>query len=193
MSRKAVTVALILGTATLATLAGTASLIDFETAPGRPPLPPAVWPVNAKIKRAKDRNQIVVVAHPQCGCTQATLRELSDVSGPALSVLVFRPNPQSDWSKDRIGQLVQDIPGATAEWDDAGEGARLFGSSTSGSVLLYGPNGNLLFHGGITQSRGHAGANRGLSQLKLAIQTGQPSMLKSPVFGCSLLGPGAST
>ena len=182
-----------LGMAAIATLAGAAALIDFDTAPGVSPKPPAVWPQRSKVARSEGSRQLVVIAHPLCDCTAATLQELSKISGITLSVLFFRPDAHSGWLEGRAWERVRQLSGATAQWDDGGREARLFGSVTSGSVLLYGKSGELLFHGGITASRGHTGQNVGLSELERAIQTGVPSTASTPVFGCSLLTAGSQS
>ena len=41
-----------------------------------------------------------------------------------------------------------------------------FGVATSGQVLLYDPNGELRYSGGITRSRGHPGANAGRAAIE---------------------------
>ena len=67
---------------------------------------------------------------------------------------------------------------------DGVEAAR-FGAKTSGQALLYAADGRLLFHGGLTPSRGHEGDNEGLRRVT-AILDGKAARDESPVFGCSL-------
>lgn len=52
------------------------------------------------------------------------------------------------------------------------DGAELsrFGFRTSGDTRLYAPDGALVFHGGITASRGHEGDNPGQSAVLAAVQ-----------------------
>ncbi len=56
---------------------------------------------------------------------------------------------------------VESIPNSTLLPDVDGVWLKTFNVKTSGHVLLYHPNGNLLFSGGITASRGHEGDNSG--------------------------------
>jgi hypothetical protein len=65
--------------------------------------------------------------------------------------------------------------------------ARRFAAMTSGHALLYGPNGHLLFSGGITFARGHSGDNPGCDAVIALITTGENESRTAAVFGCSLL------
>jgi hypothetical protein len=71
-------------------------------------------------------------------------------------------------------------------WDEGGAEARRFGATTSGHAVLYSPDGRLLFRGGLTGARGHAGDNANLDALA-AVLDGAPSPhINVPVFGCPL-------
>jgi hypothetical protein len=61
-----------------------------------------------------------------------------------------------------------------------------FGAETSGHTLLYGADGRLLFSGGITASRGHAGENAGESAIIALVNHQTPLRSQTLVFGCSL-------
>jgi hypothetical protein len=71
--------------------------------------------------------------------------------------------------------------------DADGSEARRFGAETSGHTLLFDPNGSLLFSGGITASRGHAGRNAGESAIIAAVNGKRTDRTGTPVFGCSLI------
>ncbi len=78
------------------------------------------------------------------------------------------------------------MTGVDVSFDEEGLLAQKFGVETSGHVLLYDGNGQLLFSGGITGLRNHEGANAGRDAL-LAFSQGQSHRLKeTPVFGCLL-------
>jgi hypothetical protein len=64
----------------------------------------------------------------------------------------------------------------------------LFGAETSGTILLYDYHGNLLFKGGITGSRGHAGDNLGEDAIASLCLGQAAATNQTPVFGCSLFG-----
>ena len=67
-----------------------------------------------------------------------------------------------------------------------GQEASRFGAQTSGHTLLFGIDGHLLFSGGITSSRGHAGTNVGESSIIALLKNEVPIRTETLVFGCSL-------
>ncbi|HSY74262.1 MAG TPA: hypothetical protein VK810_02225, partial [Dongiaceae bacterium] len=80
------------------------------------------------------------------------------------------------------------IPGLAIHEDMDGATAKQFGAKTSGFVVLYNAQGQLLFHGGITSGRGHIGDNTGESSI-VALLDGHDNFVKqTPVYGCSLAG-----
>ena len=64
--------------------------------------------------------------------------------------------------------------------DISGDEARRFGAATSGEALLYSPSGKLLFHGGITPSRGHEGGSVGRDALVRCVLDGTPAPATTP-------------
>jgi hypothetical protein len=79
------------------------------------------------------------------------------------------------------------MPGVNVHEDVDGATARLFGAETSGFVVLYDPRGKLLFKGGITSSRGHAGDNLGEDTIASLLAGQIARSTRTPVYGCSLL------
>jgi hypothetical protein len=71
--------------------------------------------------------------------------------------------------------------------DPDGAEAKRFGAETSGFVVLYNPAGRLLFRGGITIARGHAGNNPGANAIVALVNGEPPATRQTPVFGCGLL------
>jgi hypothetical protein len=86
-----------------------------------------------------------------------------------------------------LRRSAAEIPGVTVLSDVDGTEARKFGAETSGHTFLFDHLGRLLFSGGITQSRGHAGDNAGESAIVSLANTRTSSQTKTFVFGCSLL------
>jgi hypothetical protein len=81
------------------------------------------------------------------------------------------------------------IPSIKTFEDTNGRESSKFGAVTSGQTLLYAAAGRLRFNSGITISRGHSGPNDGLDAVVDIIEGRTPRLTKTPVFGCSLLGP----
>ena len=142
----------------------------------------------------RNRDTLIMFVHPQCPCTRASLEELNRLLARSqgrvdAQVLFFKRGKFSgDWTRTDLWRNAAAIPGVAVHEDLDGAQARLFGAETSGYVLLYDAHGQLLFKGGITGSRGHAGDNAGENAI-VSLLTGQDAKLKqTQVYGCSLLG-----
>ncbi|MDB6025231.1 MAG: hypothetical protein JWM68_1454 [Verrucomicrobiales bacterium] len=154
---------------------------------------PQYWPSDAPISRASDRATLMLFAHPKCPCTRATVEELNRLlarcSHPvATRVFFLKPaNAPKDWTETGLWRSAAAIPGVEVKEDPEGKFASQFGASTSGSVLLYDAKGRLLFKGGITSSRGHAGDNVGSDTIVSLLDGNDNGLKQTPVFGCSLI------
>ena len=183
----------------LAVGAGFAVVLNYQNAGGRAGEAPTRWPKAALVVLDQDRFTLVMFIHPQCPCTRASIGELNHLlaqcSGRvATQVWFFKPGRfLSDWTRTDLWRSAAAIPGVTVREDVDGAQARLFGAETSGHVLLYDKQGQLLFHGGITGGRGHAGGNAGESAILALTAGGQATVAQTPVYGCSLLGDCANS
>jgi hypothetical protein len=105
-------------------------------------------------------------------------------------VLFITPEGFSDdWQKTDLWQSASDIPGVNVVKDSDGIEAHLFNAATSGHALLYDTQGQLLFSGGITGSRGHFGDNVGQSAIVAIVNAEAPDHTETSVFGCPLFNP----
>jgi hypothetical protein len=167
-------------------------LWGYENTPGASAKPPVLWPAESRIQRAPDRATLVLIAHPHCPCTRATVGELAAIMAHAQGrlnayVLFLRPAGFSDdWEKTDLWQTAAGIPGVSVVVDDGGAEAHRFNSSTSGQTILYDAAGHLLFSGGITGSRGHSGDNAGRSAIVSLVNAGTADRADTFVFGCPL-------
>jgi hypothetical protein len=172
--------------------AGLGYLLEYANKPGLQPPSDVQWPRNADLPRSGDKATLILAVHPQCPCTRATLGELEIIMARcfgkvAAKVLLYRPGgSRPDWSNTDLKRTAVRIPGVTVVDDVDGREALYFGAATSGQTLLYDRSGRLLFKGGITASRGHAGDNNGRSAVISLITTGTDRISSTPVFGCSL-------
>jgi hypothetical protein len=168
-------------------------LHKYESAQGAVTLTPEQWPVVARIKAAHNRPILVMFAHPRCPCTRASLGELNRLLVKCegkldTTVLFFEPsNYPPQWTRSSLWKSAEAIPGVVAQGDPDGIEARRFGAGTSGFVVLYDAKGRLVFHGGITASRGHAGDNAGAEAIVSLVNGEIAASRQTPVFGCSLL------
>ncbi len=133
-----------------------------------------------------------MLAHPRCPCTRASIGELAritaQVQGRVSAYVLFLKPPASgsDWEDTDLRQTAATIPGVTVLSDVDGAEAHRFGAETSGHTLLFDTDGQLLFSGGITQLRGHAGDNAGESAVLSLVETHTAERAQTFVFGCSL-------
>jgi hypothetical protein len=134
-----------------------------------------------------------MLAHPRCPCTQASLGELAKIMAHlqgrvSAYVLFLTPHAaKSDWENAELRRTASKIPGVTVVSDVDGIEARKFGAETSGHTFLYDRGGTLLFDGGITESRGHAGDNAGENSIVALVNDHHSSVTRTFVFGCSLV------
>ncbi|HXT69595.1 MAG TPA: hypothetical protein VN700_07560 [Vicinamibacterales bacterium] len=174
---------------------GLAALMDYDNRPGNPAHAPLQWPAGSRLSRTNEAPTLVMLAHPRCDCTRASLGELAELLAqaqrkPRVLVVFIKPGRVGPaWEQSELWRIASGIPGVTVVRDDEGIEARRFGVETSGQTLLYDVGGRLLFSGGATGSRGKPGNNVGRATL-LALLNGEPPPTNStPVFGCPLFGP----
>jgi len=172
--------------------AGARSLLHYANTPGSLASPPVMWPGAAGDRLATPRDTLLVFAHPQCPCTRATISELALImaqcQGRVRARVYFYAPATEDaaWVKTRVWQEAAEIPDVEVRQDRDGLESQKFGASTSGQVLLYDAAGKLVFNGGITATRGHAGPNDGEDAVVALLRTGKSSRATARVFGCSL-------
>lgn len=171
---------------------GLCVLWGYENRPGVSAKPSLRWPAESRIQRATDHVTLVMLAHPHCPCTRASIGELALLMAHSRGritayVLFLKPAGFSvDWEKTDLWQSAANIPGVKAIIDDDGIEARRFNAATSGQTVLYDAEGRLLFSGGITGSRGHSGDNAGRSAIVSLVNTGAAEQSETFVFGCPL-------
>jgi hypothetical protein len=174
-----------------------AVLWRYDNAPGAGADAPARWPDGSVLVHTAGQPTLVLLAHPQCTCTPASLAELAEVlaragTRPRTYVLFLQPQGFSnDWVESDLWKTAAAIPGVTLIRDEDGREARRFGSATSGQTLLYDGDGALRFSGGITGSRSHAGDNAGRRSLVALLSGGAPDRTATSVFGCPLFASGS--
>jgi len=177
----------------LAILAGTAILFREEYTPAAPAMVGAVFPGGSEVRLARTEPMLVVFSHPLCPCTRVTMQELKELRAEMPDrfsmtvVFTVAKGLPGEWRQGDLWRTVTALPGVRVMEDAGGAEARRFGVTCSGHCLVYAPDGRLLFSGGITGSRGHAGENPGLTELRDVLATGDADNRRTPTFGCSLL------
>ena len=173
-------------------VAGFLPLLSYDNGPGDSALPLPTWPASGLLKTTPGKYTLVAFLHPQCPCSRATVGELAICMahyGKLVTAyaLFLKPKTINDgWAKSDLFANAAAIPGVTTMLDSDGKMAHLFGAKTSGQVFLFNPSNQLVFSGGITDSRGHFGDNAGLDALSSNISGNRFAPDKSAVFGCAL-------
>jgi hypothetical protein len=171
---------------------GLAWLMAYDNTPGMIADAPAGWPAGSALARDPAGPTLIVLAHPRCDCTRASISELAELLArvrqrPRTFVVFIRPGGVNGaWENTSVWDQATEIPGVTVIRDDNGAEAEGFGVHTSGQTLLYDPHGRLVYSGGITGARGKSGNNAGRSALVELINGARPRGGSTPVFGCSL-------
>jgi hypothetical protein len=139
-----------------------------------------------------DGMALVMVAHPECSCTRASLHELAklvaELDGKVRPIVVFfHPDePNEVWRRSDLYAAAFRVPGALIVDDVGGLISARLGATTSGSTHLFGADGRLLFQGGLTPSRSHEGNSVGRQQIISQVRTGRSQTKRSAVYGCAL-------
>jgi len=193
-------------------------LAGYSSTPGTATANLGRWPAESRIGLGGERPTLVLLAHPRCPCTRATLSELEILMAQnqgivsAHVVFIRPPEVEEDWVKSDLWRVASAIPDVTVSVDEGGVEARRFRAETSGQALLFARDGRLIFQGGITGSRGHSGGNAGRSaitallnspsvgeaasfpSLKHGKLTTSPAIAaRAPVFGCPLFAADCAT
>jgi hypothetical protein len=187
----------LLGTAAFVVWLGCAGtgffwLMAYDNTPGAGAEAPDAWPAGSALTRDPQTPTLVMLAHPRCDCTRASLGELAELLArvkdkPRTFVVFIKPGGTgSGWEQSGTWEQAKAIPGVTVVRDDDGAEARRFGVHTSGQTLLYDARGALLYSGGTTGSRGKAGENAGRADLVALVDGARRQRATRPVFGCPL-------
>jgi len=171
---------------------GISFLWNYGSTPGLAATAPVRWPAGSRIERAPDLATLVMLVHPHCPCTRASIGELSrlmtQAQGRVKAYVLFvkPPNFSDEWVQTDLLASAAAIPGVRVVRDDEGVEAARFHAATSGQTMLYDAEGKLLFSGGITSARGHAGDNAGRAAIVSLLTTDDVAQKETAVFGCPL-------
>ena len=171
---------------------GLGMVAAYDNRPGVSAIAPASWPGASRLAQTAAVPTLVMVVHPRCDCSRASIGELAELRAraavkPRAYVASLKPEGLAeDWDVTGLRRAAMRIPGVKVVRDEGGLESRTFGARTSGQTYLYAPDGRLLFSGGITSARGHAGDSVGRSAILSLLNHTPAAVSSSSVFGCSL-------
>src|SRR5258708_20396570 len=174
--------------------AGLWALAAHTFVPGISGSPEKHWPQKSRLTRGTDGYTLVLALHPECPCSWATVDELDTIlacTGTKLNVkalFIAFPELPEPVELSALWARTQRIKQIEVIKDEGGREVRQFDAHTSGEARLYGPDGVLLFHGGITGSHGPQADNPAEAAVIAWVNQGRQSsaLSNTPVFGCSL-------
>jgi hypothetical protein len=177
-------------------IGGLIGLWNYSTTPCDPGNPPASWPTASQLPPCAGAMTLVMVVHPHCPCSRASIGELAELMAHMQQqlhawVLFVRPHDfDENWAETDLWHDAQAIPGVHTLTDYDGREARRFGAATSGETLLYDASGHLLFAGGVTSARGHFGDNAGITAIFDRVDNASARRFaRAAVYGCPLFAP----
>jgi hypothetical protein len=174
-------------------------LMAYDNTPGASADAPSDWPTGSALTRDPQAPTLIMLAHPRCDCTRASLGELEELLArvkvkPRTFIVFIKPGGvDSGWEQSGTWERAKQIAGVTVVRDDDGAEARRFGVHTSGQTLLYDAEGQLLYSGGTTGSRGKPGDNAGRADLVALVDGARRSRATRPVFGCPLFSSSSTS
>ena len=176
-------------------LAGLALLWRYKMTPAADGSAAPRWPAASAIARAPGAPTLIMLMHPRCVCSRASLSELNQVmnraAGATATIVFVLPEGVDDtWLHGESWKRAHEIPRTTVFVDRGGVEAKRFGVATSGHTLLYDASGALVFSGGVTGARGHEGNNAGRQQLLAALAATGGERANTRVYGCALMEGG---
>lgn len=181
---------------TLAIFVGGYAMISYEVTPGLSAAPTDKFPASSKVRLSKTKCTLIMLAHPLCPCTEASITELEKIMsrhGSKLEayILFLAPSsPPPEWNANsatrRKAESARGIRGIRIIEDIDGSEAKIFSAKTSGECLLYNTDGDLLFNGGLTAARGTTGDNENTRSLVSILESQPATAHRALVFGCPL-------
>jgi hypothetical protein len=176
----------------LAVASGFGLLLDYANTPGSDGICAPEWPADTALVLDESRPTLILALHPHCPCSRASVSELAEIMARApdqasAQLLFCKPSRfPAGWEQTDLWDDAAAIPGLQLHCDEEGVEAKRFGALTSGQAILFNRHGRVLFRGGITSARGHAGDNAGREAILAILTTGSDLRTSTPVFGCPL-------
>src|SRR5690606_26588324 len=128
---------------------GFALLLQYSMTPGQLAEPAGSWPAGTGLAPLGVRPRLVMVLHPHCSCSRASLVELEKLRerlGERVQITLVFVQPEGmpeAWTRSELWRSAEAFAEVETRVDPGGAVADAFGVRTSGHVLLYGPGGEL--------------------------------------------------
>ena len=166
--------------------------LTFEFQPQAVEAAVSGWPKDVPLSVGKS-GTIVLFLHPHCPCSRATITQLDRLCTIAahdkVAVHIVFVGTTAD-ELTGLTKAAESLPGVQTHFDSSRALARRFSASVSGETFAFDGQHKLIFHGGLTSARGHAGDSYALTALADWLRDGvlpaASSARRFPTFGCRL-------
>ncbi len=160
-----------------------AGALQYDTKPGAGPLQ-----VPGIREADPGRWTLIMVVHPDCPCTKASLRNLEAILDatrlPIRAEIVAAVPAAYDGPRKNLA-FARGIPKSELTVLDEVRAVKRYGARTSGHLFVYDPDRRLVYSGGLTPARGAEDAMSSIRWFKALAQQGEVASI-APTFGCSL-------
>jgi hypothetical protein len=176
-----------------AVFSGVLALTVHSNSPGESTAISHDAPTHPDIVLSADQFTLMMFVHPHCPCSHASMHELARIRSQHpndvhVQVWFYCPeNKPESWVHTALWDLAFQTASQEPLVDHDGRIAADLGVQTSGHALLFASDGELLFSGGITSSRGHEGDSVNAQTLGRLLRAESAEFVQYPVFGCPIL------
>ena len=163
----------------------------YEMTPGGSGQTPGQFPAKTELKLPGDKSSLLVFMHPKCPCSQATLEKLQELKEKVqdkldVQVVMYYPKEKGPaFIEDSLAKGTRKLGYAVIP-DEEGTEAKRFGAQTSGHAFMFSSDKKLLFSGGLTSARGHAGPSAASENILAILSASDPSLRSAETFGCCI-------
>jgi hypothetical protein len=165
---------------------------DYKSTPGKASLFVGRAPDSSSIKFDSKHYNFITFIHPKCSCSEATIENLTtmtrDFANKNISFhVVFYSSSElgSDLENSKYVKEVKELQNTRIYFDKKLTDFSLYDVETSGQSFLFDTEKNLIFKGGITESRGHLGETLSMRKIAGYLEGEKPnSITLAPTFGC---------
>ncbi len=176
-----------------AVFSGVLALTVHSNSPGESTAIERDVPSHPDIVLSPDQFTLMMFVHPHCPCSHASMHEWARIRSQYpddVHVQVWfycPPHETESWVHTVLWELACQTASQEPLIDHDGRVAADLGVQTSGHALLFASNGELLYSGGITSSRGHEGDSINTQAVGRLLRAESDEFVQYPVFGCPIL------
>ncbi len=166
--------------------------LRYDSLPGIAAVPKTAWPAASKIKYSTITNTLVMVLHPRCPCSRASVQQVASMMNttnpPKCIFLFYTPSIfAKGWEKTDIWNQASEIPDSVLISDIDGRETKTSEHPHPDRPTFFDRQGFLRYSGGLTEGRGHQGECRNLEAAIKALNDSHKPTTFGAVYGCPVV------